>query len=296
MNKRVGFTKLLLALLVMAIFIYSAGCSNQKQTGTGHNLPDFKPGTLTITGNGVEQPIQYTVDQLKSLPEAMVGECYSTVNNVGTKKYFVGKGVQLSYLLKKAGMRDTAQTIMVMGSDGYSAIFTKEQLEQQRYYFPGLIEGSEEEAREVPVILAWEHQEGEQDLGKARSGSLYLLLGQTGLNNVVVPAYVKDVVLVEITTADPGQWDRVSAELASGKVEPGTDIVLSHPEMDSVKIYYTMDGSTPDERSLIYNPGTSYYKPELNRPITIDHDVIIKAIAIGFGKKDSPIAVFEYDG
>ncbi len=295
MNKRLKLSKLLFALFLMSIFIYSAGCLNQKQADTGPNLQNFEPGTLTISGDGVEHPVQYTVDQLMNMTEATVGECYSTVNNVGTKKYFVGKGVQLSYLLQKAGIRATAQTIRVMGFDGYTAVFTREQLEQQRYYFPGLMEGSEGEAREVPAILTWEYQEGEQDLSKVRSGSLCLLLGQTTLYNVVVPAFVKDIVLVEITVAEPGQWDRVSAEPTSGKVEPGTDIVLSHPEMDSVKIYYTMDGSNPDETSFIYNPGTSYYKPELNRPITIDQDVIIKAIAIGFGKKDSPIAVFEYD-
>lgn len=294
MNKMLKLTKILLALFFMSIFIYSAGCLNQKQADTEPKLQNFEPGTLTISGDGVEHPAHYTMDQLMSMSEAMVGECYSTVNNVGTKKYLVGKGVKLSYLLQKAGIRENAQTIKVMGSDGYTAVFTREQLEQPRYYYPGLMEGSEGEAKEVPAILAWEYQEGEQDLSKVRNGKLCLLLGQSTLNNVVVPAFVKDIVLVEIIVAEPGQWDAVSANPAAGQVEAGQDIVLAHPEMDSVKIYYTMDGSTPDEKSLIYNPGTSYYKPELNQPIAIDQNVIIKAIAIGFGKENSPVAVWEY--
>ncbi len=295
MNKRLKLTKILFVLFLMSIFIYSAGCLNQKPADTGLNLLNFEPATLTIRGDGVEHPVHYTMDQLMSMSEALVGECYSTINNVGTKNYFVGKGVKLSYLLQKAGIRENAQTIKVMGYDGYTAVFTREQLEQPRYYYPGLMEGSEEEAKEVPAILAWEYQEGEQDLSKVRSGSLCLLLGQSTLNNVVVPAFVKDIVLIDISVAEAGQWDAVSAHPAAGKVEPGQDIALTHPEMDSVKIYYTIDGSTPDEKSFIYNPGTSYYKPELNRPIVIDQDMIIKAIAIGFGKENSPVVVFEYD-
>jgi hypothetical protein len=291
MNKRLKLS--LLALFVVSIFIHSSGCWNQ--TNTGPKLQDFKPGTLTIRGDGVEDQVSYTMDQLMEMAEATVEECYSTLNNVGTKKYYVGKGIKLSYLLQKAGIREDAQSIKIIGFDGYTAVFTRQQLEQKRYYYPRLMEGSEEEAREVPAILAWEYMEGEQDLSKARSGKLCLLLGQSTLNNVVVPAYVKDIVLIEISVAEAGQWDMVSANPASGMVDPGQDIVLSHPEMDSVKIYYTMDGSTPDEKSLIYNPGTSYYKPELNRPITIEQDVIIKAIAIGFGKENSPVAVYEYD-
>ncbi len=292
MNGRIRFTKITIAVLLMVILALSAGCQNPKQE---NSLPDFEPGTLTITGNGVEHPIKYKAEELKSLQEALASECYSNVNNVGTKNYCVGKGIQFSYLLKKAGIRDTAQTITIMGSDGYTAVFTREQLEEQRFYFPGLMEGSEEEAQEVPIILAWEYQEGTSDLSKAKSDGLCLLIGQTGLNDVVVPAYVKDVVLIEASTSEPGQWETVCASPAPGKVEEETDIVLSHPEQDYVKMYYTMDGSTPDAKSFLYNPSTSYFKPEMNRPIAIDQDVIIKAIAIGFGKRNSPVAVFEYD-
>jgi hypothetical protein len=294
MNRRPRIIEIMAAVLVTAVLILTAGCFDGKKSA-GYNTPELVSGTLTITGDGIEQPGRYNAGELKSMQDTVTGERYSAVNNVGTKNIFVGKGIQLSYLLGKAGMRDTAQSIKVMGADGYTVILTREQLGEKRYYFPKLVEGSEEGAREVPAVLAWEYREGSSDLSQARSGSLRLLLGQTSLSNVVVPAFVRDVILIEVSNSAPGQWDTVRAEPAPGKVEPGTGIVLNHPELDSVKIYYTTDGSTPDEKSPIYNPSTTYFKPELNRAITVNHNVIIKAIAVGFGKNNSQVAVFDYD-
>jgi len=62
----------------------------------------------------------------------------------------------------------------------------------------------------------------------------------------------------------------------------------------NVKIYYTLDGTVPDCNSLIYNPSTSYFQPELTLPITIDNTVTIKAIAIGYGKENSDVSTFQF--
>lgn len=294
MNRRLKIIKIVSVALALAVITLASSCSGGWK-GAKNNSPEFAPGTLTITGNGVKNPGRYTLDELKDLQDAVASERFSTVNNVGTKSFFVGKGVQLSYLLAKAGMLDEAQTIKLKGSDGYTVVLTREQLAEQRFYYPGLMEGSEIGAREVPAVLAWEHREGSSDLSQARIGGLRLLIGQTGLSNVVVPAFVRDVALIEVSTAEAGRWEPVMAEPSPGKVGPGAGIVLSHPHLDSVKIYYTLDGSIPDEKSLIYNPSTTYFKPEMNLAITVDQDVTIKAIAVGFGKYNSQVAVFEYD-
>lgn len=225
------FGSVFLALVILAL---AAGCSKVKENAK-NNVPEYIPGTLLIAGEGVEHPCRFKVEELKSVQDAVVSERYSTVNNVGTKNFFVGKGVTLSFLLAKAGMVDAAKTIKVTGADGYTVVLTREQLGEQRFYFPGLMDGSEKEAREVPAILAWEHQEGSSDLNQARSGDLRLLMGQSGLNDVVVPAYVRNVVLIEVSVADAGRWEPVSAEPAPGRVERGTNIVLNHPDLDSVK-------------------------------------------------------------
>lgn len=268
------------------------GCQQQKQES---RQPEFIPGFLTITGNGVEQQTRFNLTELNNLEEALVGECYSIVNNWPAKKLAVAKGVKISYLLEKAGIKNDAQSIIVWAADGYNATFTREQLEEKRFYFPNLLEDSEAGVQEVPAILAWEHWEGTNDLSKASSDKLGLFLGQKGLNDVVAPVCVKDVVTLEVLTVAPGQWSVAQAQPVPGKVKPGTKIVLNHPNQDQVKIYYTMDGSLPDETSCVYNPSTTYFQPDLIKPIELDKSVIIKTIVIGFGKNNSPVATFSYD-
>lgn len=305
--KRLFQTIGLTAVLLAACLSLVAGCQDQKremnpQTAgvapvsagqTGNSGGD--PATLTITGNGVEHETRFTLDELKSMEDAMASACYSAVNNWPAKKFIVGKGVQVSHLLQRAGLKEDAQTIVFRAADGYNARFTREQLEEVRFCFPNLKQGSTQGAVEVPLILAWEYQEDTSDLSKAVSGKLRLLAGQASLNDVVTAAFVKGVTTIEVTTEPPGQWSAVRAEPAPGKVKTGTEVVLSHPEQDLVKIYYTLDGSEPDMQSLLYNPSTTYFQPDLIQPIPVDQPVIIKAIAIGFGKQNSQVATFQYE-
>lgn len=295
-NRQLRIIGLFAFLMIVGVSLL-AGCHSQNQASTGHDTrqPESTPGFLTITGNGVEHQTKFSLTELKKMDEALVGECYSVVNNWPSKKFFVGKGVLLSHLLESAGIKRDAQTIIVWAADGYFATFTREQLDERRFYFPNLLEGSEEGAQEVPAILAWEHWEGSKDLSKAKSGKLRLLLGQKGLNDVVAPVCIKDVAVIEVLSSPPGQWDPVQAEPDPGKVKQGTEVVLKHTHQDQVKIYYTVDGSTPDEKSLVYNPSTTYFQPDLNKPITVDKSMIIKAKVIGFGKQDSQVATFAYD-
>lgn len=305
MNQKLTITKLTLLLCLILAAGWMTGC--QQQTGNNDmtapatevsagesKVKAYKPNYLTITGDGVEQPCSFSIDELKAMNEASSSECYSAVNNWPIKKFYVGKGVRVAELLSQAGFKRNAQTIIVRSADGYNITLTREQLEEKRYCFPRLMEGSEKEAREVPVILAWEYQEGTSDLTKAVSGQLSLFIGQIGLNDVTSAAFVKDVVAIEVLCSDPGQWQAVQAEPGKKIVKAGTEVLLMHPEQDRVKIYYTLDGSRPTVHSLLYNPSTSYYQPDLARPVQLDESTTIKAIAIGMGKKNSAVATFKY--
>ncbi|HQD76214.1 MAG TPA: chitobiase/beta-hexosaminidase C-terminal domain-containing protein [Bacillota bacterium] len=297
-----------LIILLVALFSLLTGCQNQNKdaspavngiatesTGPENVNSGGEPDTLTITGSGVEHETRFTLDELKSMENALSGACYSAVNNWPSKKFIVGKGVKVSYLLQTAGIKEDAQTIIFRAADGYKAVFTREQLEEKRFYFPNLMKDSTEGAVEVPPILAWEYKEDTREIKDAVIDKLRLLLGQTTLNEVTTAAFVKGVTTIEVLTDPPGRWSTVRAEPAPGKVKPGTEVVLSHPEEDLVKIYYTLDGSEPDRQSLIYNPSTSYFRPELNKPITVEKTVTIKAFAAGFGKHDSQVATFRYE-
>ncbi len=282
---------LAVALLGLSLCMLTA-CQPQKQE---RRQPKSTPGFLTITGNGVQNQTTFSLTELKEMEADRAEACYSVINNWPAKKFVVGRGVEISHLLEKAGIKDDAQTIIIWADDGYNAAFTRDQLEEKRYCFPNLLKKSEEGAEEVPAILAWEHHEGTDDISKASSGKLKLLIGQKGLNDVVAPVCVKDVVSLEVLTASLDQWDIIKAEPLPGKVKPGAKVILNHPEQDLVKIFYTLDGSTPNENSCVYNPSTSYFQPELTQAIEVNESLTIKAIAIGFGKNNSPVAIFNYE-
>lgn len=291
-KRQFTITRILVVVLLVLGLSLLIGCNQEKQES---GQPESTPGFLTITGNGVEKQTKIRVAELKDMKEATIGECYSVVNNWPTKKFMVGKGIKITYLLEKAGIKNDAQTIIVWAGDGYNATFTREQLEEKRFYFPNLLQDSKEGVQEVPAILAWEHREGTNDLSKATGGDLCLLLGQKGLNDVAAPVWVKDVVTLEVLTTPCDQWSTVQAQPVPGKVKAGTKVVLEHPQQDSVKIYYTLDGSSPDENSYVYNPSTTYFQPDLTKPIEVNESVTIKTIVVGFGKNKSPVATFTYE-
>ena len=242
---------------------------------------------LTITGDGVSKTIYLSLEKLKSLKAGYIEQCFSTVNNFPTRKFTVGKGVSLSYLLEQAGLKSEARSIKVEASDGYKAILTRGQLLESRYRYPGLLAGSTAESVEVHSMLAWSFGEG-QDFSKAREGELRLAIGQQGLNDVNTAVSVQTVAKITVSASDTGTWDQATAALADGQ------ITLNHESMDQVKIYFTLDGTEPTVYSQIYNPSTSYFQPDLIKPIPVSGSGTLKAKVVGYGKRDSEVLTYAY--
>lgn len=268
---------------------------NRQQTVQGQSENSAGAVVLTIKGVGVGHETTYTLSQLKSYPEAQADVVYSAVNNWPTAKFFVGKGIKIADLLKLAGIKAEAAEVIFKAKDGYKTTLTLEQLLDKRYCYPNLLEKSMNGKQEVPAILAWEHKEDCNDLKKAIKGDLRLLIGQIGINDPVTPVCAKMVCEIEILTDPAGQWADITAQPAPGKIAKGTGIVLGHPDQDRVKIYYTTDGSDPTVQSPVYNPSTTYFQPDLIKPVTVNQNTTIKAMAIGFGKNNSKVAVFTYE-
>ena len=65
--------------------------------------------------------------------------------------------------------------------------------------------------------------------------------------------------------------------------------------MDQVKIYYTMDGSEPTVHSAVYNPSTTYFQLQLIQPLPVQGPMTVKALAVGFGRYDSGVAIYEIE-
>lgn len=249
---------------------------------------------LAVTGNGVMKEARMTLQEMLELPEAPFEHVYSAINNWPTQKKLAARGVKLSVVLQAAGLKDEAKGITVQGEDGYGWSFTREQLlETRRYYFPGVMEGDPAGAEQVEPVIAYEYAENSDNLSEVRAGSLCLIIPQANVREQTNHAFVKGVNAIVVTVEDPGKWDPAGVFPQAGRITGGDTVKLQHREMGKVKMYYTLDGSTPTENSALYNPST--YQPELNKPIVIDKDTTIKVLVKGFGKYDSDIAEFRYE-
>lgn len=254
--------------------------------GLQADVPDADT-ILTITGDGIARPLYLSLDDLKDLKQGYIEQCYSAVNNYPTRKYLIGKGINLLYLLEQAGIKSTARTIQVEAADGYKATLTRDQLLGKRYRYPQLLSGSAANPVEVKPMLAWAFAEG-QDFSKAREDDLRLLIGQRGINDVNTAVAVQMVSKITVSTSDSGRWDKAAASLSDGH------ITLSHDYLDQVKLYYTLDGSEPNAASQVYNPSTTYFQPHLIKPIPVSGSGTLKVKAIGYGKEDSEVLTYAY--
>lgn len=253
------------------------------------SLPDQQTADtiLTISGDAISKPVYLSLADLQKLKAGYIEQCFSIVNNYPTRKFTVAKGINLEYLLEQAGIKSTARSIQIESSDGYKATLTRDQLLGKRYRYPGLKSASATNAAEVKPMLAWAFGEG-QDMSKTREDDLRLAIGQRGLNDVNTAVSVQMVAKITVSAQDNGRWARPSASLAGGQ------ITLQHEAMDQVKLYYTLDGTEPNEFSQIYNPSTTYFQPDLIKPIPVNGSGTLKVKVIGYGKNDSEVLTYAY--
>lgn len=261
--------------------------SNTGNSSSGlYDTPDANT-ILTISGDGVSRPLYLSLVDLKGMNAGYTEQCYSIVNNYPTRKFTVGKGVSLAYLLEQAGIKSGAKSIQVEASDGYKAAITREQLLGKRCRYPELLSGSTAKAVEVKPMLAWSFGEG-QDFSKTREGELRMAIGQQGINDVNTAVSVQMVAKINVSTKDNGGWNKAAANIANGQ------ITLQHDFMDQVKLYYTLDGTEPTVNSQIYNPSTTYFQPDLIKPIPVSGTGMIKVKTVGYGKSDSEVLTYAY--
>ena len=238
--------------------------------------------TLTIKGDGVEHEVSYSRADLEAMKGAIEQHCYSLANNFPTEKTEYINGVPLKYLLEQAGLKDAAQMLTFTASDGYKREFTvQELLYAPRYYFP-----QTGEKQPVPVIVCLKSSPSGFD--KLEAGELRLVMGQRARGEQTNPWFVRYLSVIEVSCEKPAQWPAVTFNRVSGP--SGVTLQLLHESSDLVKIYYTTDGSEPTVGSEMYNVSTSYYQPELNKPLLIDKTTVVKAVAIGAGKEDSAVS------
>ncbi|MDD4237292.1 MAG: FN3 associated domain-containing protein [Desulfotomaculaceae bacterium] len=287
-----GMNFLLLGLVFIVCILLTAACNDGavQQDKVSGNESDK---AVLVTGNGVMKETRLTLEEMLELPGAQFEHIYSTINNYPVKKKYAVRGVKLAAVLKAAGVKDEAKCITVKGKDDFEWSFTREQLlNTPRYYFPEIMTGDPAGAQPVEPVIGYEYIENSDNLSEAGADDLCLILPQAYVEEQTNHAFVKGVSELLVTVKDPGKWEEATVFPQAEYIACGDMVKLQHKELGKVKMYYTLDGSTPTEKSTLYNPST--YQPELNKPIEIERDTTIKVLVQGFGKYDSDIAEFRY--
>mgnify|MGYP001050648425 CR=1 FL=1 len=301
---RKGFCVSIIPLLC---FLLLAGCFFLTTPRTALAASD----SLQITGDGVNNPLTLTLNQLEQMEQHQY--VYSCINTWPTKKWYVGEGVKLYDLLKKAEMTDEAKLLKFSSADGYTVTLTvKELFEDKRYRFPNFKSGNDSDGHlpgdslgkvEVEPIVGLLTVEGSDNPNYMNDlNSLLLMVGQRTVTEQTGNLFVKYLSKIEVLTTEPEKWDAPQANPDSGIVPPGTMVALSNIHSDDDKIHYTTDGSIPTMNSPVYNWIASRWWAaradvlgKINHPIgPINEDTTIKAITIGPGKRDSDVVTFSY--
>ncbi|MCL1827868.1 MAG: S-layer homology domain-containing protein [Oscillospiraceae bacterium] len=236
--------------------------------------------TLTIRGDGIGKEVVFSRAEL----ENMVNERhrYSVANNFPSEKTEYAEGVLLRDLLLKAEIKEDAQIIRFIASDGYRREFTvSELLSAPRFYFS-------ETGGKTPVPVMICLQNGVSGFDGLKPENLRLVMGQRAPGEQTNPWFVKYLSVIEVSREKPAKWPEVTFSKAAG--DAGVTLQLLHENFDSVKIYYTTDGSAPTTESDMYNVSASYYQPQLNKPLLISKTTVVRAVAVGAGKEDSAVA------
>jgi predicted MPP superfamily phosphohydrolase len=250
--------------------------------------------TITVKGDGINEEKELTLGELSAIPNSGFQHVYSTVNTWPTPKFYAAKGIKLHSILEAAGVLDTAQVITFRSPDSYEITFTREQLlEQPRYYYPKVREGIADSAEPVYPIIAYEYKEGSDDMKEIKPDDPCLIIGQTNPLEQTNPAFVVNVSEIIVSNEEAQIWEPAATFPKEGKIAVGESVKLQHKYFGLVKLHYTLDGTDPTEFSQIYN--ISCYQPELNVPITITDDTVIKVLVTGYGKKNSEITTFTFD-
>ncbi len=252
---------------------------------------------FTVTGDGVEQTVKFTMDDLKALKQKTY--TYSGYNRFPGYRVFEDKtGPTLQSILEAAGLKEDAKLLTFKDAVGSITEFTVEQLlEDKRYYFPNGEEGTEncapngnEEGKAlVETIIALNQVDGTlmygQQVPHETTVCHSLMVERMCLGNTII-----------VSTAEPEQLEAPRAFPFPGSKVAGTEIWLQYQDgtNDKAMIYYTLDGTEPTINSYLYNPSYTCFQPELNGPIVIDEDTTIKTRTLGYGKSDSEVVTYQY--
>lgn len=275
----------------------------------------------------------YDMDALETLwvSEGSEEYTYSGYNTYPTAKLVKNACGPSVYLILKDALGEEAfnsisdnQMIEFVARDGAREGLTKEQLLEDRFYYPdfeqelykrGKPVRAEDKNRKVPVpAIISLYEDGESYDPNMNTNIGRLLFGQTTPREQNHGAFINKMTPVEknkktsiiVHSESGGQWNAIqSLTGAEGNtVVYGSefgfdrDVNINNHGFAAGRywIYYTTDGTEPTCDSEMYNYNNfSFDRPEekINRPvITVYGPAAIKTMVGGYGKQDSDISTF----
>lgn len=283
------------ALLFALLFIAGCAPAAQETPDAGENTDTGAATsgiTVKITGDVPLGEYICSITELSEDEENAFSCAYSLINNWPTKKFAAASGVTIEAVLKAAGVWDTFEVITVKADDGYAMSFTREQVEKPRYYYPNLEKDDPAGNKLAPMGIALQYCDDGADLDAMTECSPTFVFGQEDIYEHNSPAFVEQMVEIEVSDEEPEQWEMAYGFPEPGVIAAGETVKLQHGYMGLAKLFYTTDGSDPTTKSAMYNPST--YQPELSVPIEITEDTVIKVLVHGYGRTDSEIAELVY--
>ncbi len=146
--------------------------------------------SIQLEGLGINNSLSLSLDDLKGMKDQTVEDDFFSLNSYGTKEYFHFRGVKLSAVLQKAGLKKEAATVTVVASDGYKLELSVEQALKEDYI------DEQDPAKKYPVIIAW--QENGSDYDAAAGYPFRLVIGQKEAGDVNKPQWVMNIAKISV--------------------------------------------------------------------------------------------------
>lgn len=266
--------------------------------------------SLTVMVDGETVKSYHRTEDLEQAGNTTVYD-YSGYNSFPTWDIKKNKaGIKVSDIIKDATGNnpdefDDRSTISFTGLDGYSSVFTFDQLfGTERYCFPEGKKGTDNKGGRATEAAYKNSSLVPAIIGTGDNSTFYF--GQAAPNDQNFPECVSDMLklgVIRIDTSPAGKCEAEdTADPESGSVvNIGERISFPFPDEQHKrdKLYYVIDpeeGQVPGYGDTFYYYAANLYPQKLTNPPVLDqpgnHKIAVKVFA--YGKQDSDVSVFEY--
>lgn len=188
---------------------------------------DLASSTIRFYGEGLDEEIVFTVEQLESMQTKVQTLDYSVLNNKGNMSQQRYRGIAIYDLFAQIGIKSNAGDVIVYAADGSSVTFSLSRLKKQDYLNhvtggEGLYAllafgaGSVEADAMTGIPLVREKEDaGYDDTVGNNGGPLKLVIPQENAEDINSSLCVKDVVAVEVTANQIDTWGHRMSDIYS---------------------------------------------------------------------------------